>query len=882
MSAPEIQPRDVRDGVPREGAPYFWAKTTADGKPGISVRDHCLNVGCVAEALIELLPQSIRELLPPGAVTLAALHDVGKISAGFLRKCPAWLAQEHFTTAALSWTTAESDHSLVSQFCLQELLRPARAELWAVTVGAHHGRIHGKRLRGFNVVPDRSEFEEQARNDLVKELAEIFGALPDRRPCESYADLWLLAGIIAAADWIASNERFFSPTHGLPLPEARERAVKSLSSINWGGGNLSSQVRFEEMFNLPDGPNPLQRALQDCAAERGLFIAEGPMGCGKTEAALAAAHTLIASGQNHGLYFALPTQVTSNRIHQRVAAFLKNTLVDSGNLRLAHSTSWLDEGQTLLLSPSANGDAPSRRDAAESRWWFASSKHALLARYGVGTIDQALQSVVAVKHFFVRRFGLAGKVVVLDEVHSYDVYTGALITQLIRELLALHCSVIVLSATLTRARREQLLAAAGAPQPSDTGTSNSKASSEAYPLVTVFKGEGQLSVFPFSWSETKIIKLRVAPMSEDEMVGECVGRAEAGQHVLYIRNTVVEAQAAYRAFASEARSGRLRVGLLHSRFPFFRREELEDEWLQRLGKTRERDGLGSILVATQVVEQSVDIDLDFIVSDLAPTDMLLQRMGRLWRHLRTQRAAACPEFWINLPSLDFGSSARDLKAALGKSARVYAPYVLLRTREVFLGRESITLPTQIRELLEATYADRAPDSEPKGWVPLQKELEDEKEQLANEAKVATLVLGRPTQADRDEVLTRRAGAPTFSVVLVSAAESLPGSGCRLVMLDGTTIQASDYDWRHANARALYRNLVRAPRFAVPKQEAPRWLLLHVPGQAAWGIVQADGHCHFPDAADASRLGYDGRLGLFTDSSKPQPRQPDTDDDEFDY
>ncbi|MGI8602085.1 MAG: hypothetical protein ACR2OZ_03700 [Verrucomicrobiales bacterium] len=185
---------------------------------------------------------------------------------------------------------------------------------------------------------------------------------------------------------------------------------------------------------------------------------------------------------NDGIYFALPTQVTSNRIHERVAPFLRAALEDSATLRLAHGASWLEDCQTLRLHPAAPGDPDASEHVREGRSWFASAKHALLARFGVGTVDQALQGVVAVKHFFVRRFGLAGKVVILDEVHSYDVYTGTLITRLIRELLALRCSVVVLSATLTRARRAELIAAADA----DPGS----ARSEAYPLLTVARACG--------------------------------------------------------------------------------------------------------------------------------------------------------------------------------------------------------------------------------------------------------------------------------------------------------------------------------------------------------------------------------------------------------
>ncbi|MCI0541712.1 MAG: CRISPR-associated helicase Cas3' [Verrucomicrobiales bacterium] len=859
---------------------YFWAKTTEDGQPGISVRDHCLNVGCVAEALIYSLPANVRALLPPGAASLAALHDVGKISTGFLRKCPVWLFRSNLADAALNefWHGAESDHSVVSQFCLQNALKAKRADLWAVAVGAHHGRIHGRHVSQINRTARRAEWENAARAQLVEELTRIFGALPEKKPLNDNSDLWLLAGLIAVADWIGSNERFFSAAKGLPSEKARRQAAASLATINWSGGELEPGRSFTEMFGVAGGPNALQSTMQGCASRPGLFILEGPMGCGKTEAALAAAHGLITARHNHGIYFGLPTQVTSNRIHTRVRRFLEKTLSDPANLRLAHSASWLDQEHAVELRPAASGGEESA-NVADTRSWFASSRHALLARYGVGTIDQALQGIVAVKHFFVRRFGLAGKVVILDEVHSYDVYTGALLTQLVRELLALRCSVIVLSATLTQARRQEFLTAAGslAVELPDAGNQTA----EAYPLITTAAAGLPPSSIPLHWPEQKRVHLRVGSFTEAQIVEECLRRAEAGQHVLFLRNTVFEAQATYRAATADARDGTVRLGLLHSRFPFFRREELEDEWLDRLGKQRSDDDLGSLLVATQVVEQSVDIDLDFIVSDLAPTDMLLQRIGRLWRHPRPDRQAERPEFWINVPALQEEASARELKSALGKCARVYAPYVLVRTAEVFNGRNGITIPSEIREVLEATYAERDEDDEPAGWRKLREELLAEKRQLENEAKAAMLILGRPSQADREDVLTRRAGAPTRQVVLLRACEPLKAGLWRLTGLDGQVRDASGYEWSHAVAGLLHCNLVRAPAYEVPAQTNPPWLSLHTRGQAAWAIVGPDGDCQFPEASAESSLAYVATLGLYSDSAKPKLRTRD-EDDEFDY
>jgi len=850
----------------------FWAKTCNIDQPGISVRDHCVNVGCVAEALLERVGLTLSAILPTGSVTLAALHDVGKISTGFQAKCPAWLEQAGLaeTAARERWRGegSESDHAKVSQYYLERVMKPSGTALWGVVVGVHHGKIQGRRVPVINVIPQREAWETAAREQLLTELISIFGPLPMEPPQENLAALWCVAGLISVADWIGSNEDFFPSDYGLTLEESRKAAARALDQIHWQGGAVRSRT-FGELFG-GYAPLPLQSALHAQCGAPGLFIVEGPMGCGKTEAALWAAHRLIESGANDGMYFALPTQVTSNRIHQRVAQFLLSALADAANLRLAHGASWLEDHQTWRLHPVDAGDAAHVR---EGRSWFASSKHAMLARFGVGTVDQALQGVVAVKHFFVRRFGLAGKVVILDEIHSYDVYTGTLISRLIRELLALRCSVIVLSATLTKARRQELIAAAGGQAVS--------AASQAYPLVTVAKPNSPVIEIPAEAPASRILKLRTTALTEEEILMECIERAEVGQHVLYLRNTVTEAQETCRKVKGSVRDTHAQVATLHSRFPFFRRQELEGYWLERLGKQRADDGMGSLLVATQVVEQSVDIDLDFIVSDLAPTDMLLQRMGRLWRHERTDRLAGEPEFWINAPTVARDATAKTLRKAFGKSGFVYAPYVLLRTADVFAARESMVLPGQIRDVLEATYAERGEGEEPEAWTALRAEVEAERQNLAQEAEAATRVLGRQSEDDKREYLTRRKGAPTRDVVLVRSCEMITRDQWQLTMLGGESLVVSGYEWSMTAARAMHRNLVRAPLHTVPGQAMPPWLELHTHGPTFWAVVGDDGTLDFPEAAGPLALGYDSMLGLHTRPGHTQPRYTE-DDDEFDY
>lgn len=863
----------------------FWAKTLPDGRPGISVLDHCVNVGCVAEVMIAGHSERVRALLPPGAATLAALHDVGKITIGFQAKCPQWLASPGVPEIspgkiALSVT----DHALVSQIFLQGILGAGPLRLWAVAVGSHHGRPKGRIARLPSGSPEGlAAWAEDNRQEVLRQLCDVFGPLPARPPdlglAPTHSDLWLLAGLITVADWIGSNEAWFSPEHGLPPEEARQRATRAFQQIGWPGGRLRF-TGFRDAFGFGQEagfePNPLQRAVSEAAQIPGIVIAEGPMGSGKTEAALFAAQQWIASGQQHGIYFALPTQVTSNRIHRRIERFLRNSLSDVATLRLAHGNAWLEDDFELRLSPAfksrdaKDGDDPYDY-AYQARSWFASAKQALLAPYGVGTIDQALQGVVAVRHFFVRRFALAGKVVILDEIHSYDLYTGTLITALIRELMSLRCSVVILSATLTASRRRELLAAGGVTETT---------APDAYPLVTTGVRGGEARHIRPDWTSHRRIVIRTSIIPPEEVIAELIERAEKGQHVLWIRNTVVEAQESFRAVCGSTREGAAPVGLLHSRFPFQRRTELEEDWLERLGRQRPAEGPGSILIATQVVEQSVDIDLDFIVSDLAPTDMLLQRLGRLWRHVRPNRHAREPEYWIRLPTLPEGGDSTELKQALGRSARVYAPYVLLRTLAVWRERSEFSLPADIRPLLEATYA--VPDSqEPEPWRELHQELEREKRVLVDNAQAATGVLASPMLPDEEEVLTRRRGAPTTPVLLLrSVVRGLDGM-TRITALDGLQIDVSDFEWHRPAARFLHRWIVRTPRWMIPRDTpVPRWLALHAPQGTTMCYLRDDGRCVFGEVISLVR--YDPRLGIFAElTPKTTPQLWKDDDDEFD-
>ncbi|MFC1896326.1 CRISPR-associated helicase Cas3' [Thermodesulfobacteriota bacterium] len=787
----------------------YWAKTTPEGDPGISVHDHMRNVGHVAR-LLALQNRQLLDLLNLDAesvASLAASHDVGKISQGFQQKCQAWIDQNGLQEQAQRevWLQCESDHSKVSQFSLQNRLRqqgmsPLSAGLWAAAIGGHHGRLHRVSERGLslNCIAKNDQWEIDRQKEL-QFVEETFGPLLSLEIDQNSAAPWWLAGLTSVADWVGSDERFFPGDQ--QVDDAGAVARTALEHI----GFLPPQVRigldFRDLFGL-HAPNDLQKTALELITDPGFYVIEAPMGMGKTEAALWCAYRLLSERKASGIYFALPTQATSNRIHLRMSGFINRITEDSGHTRLVHGNSWLMENlsmpQTSLMT-----DERTEKGQAIVRDWFASRKRGLLAPFGVGTVDQALLGVVAARHFFVRRFALAGKVVIIDEVHSYDVYTGTLVDFLCRELEKLGCTVILLSATLTRERCAQLLGRAVL----DDG--------DAYPLITGRKWKDEQTAarsIPEGVSGSATLRVSVQFQSREEAGRKAVEVAKAGGCVLWICDTVAAAQEAFSYLRALAPDSLFDVGLLHSRFPFYRREEPENLWMERLGKG-ERRGSGYILISTQVVEQSVDLDADLIVSELAPTDMLLQRLGRLWRHKRQGRPVPSPRLILLEECHDLetlrSASAAEIKKILGDKALVYAPYILLLSWEVWWTRQEISLPGEIRPMLEATYIERLEEAD--SWNALANEWfgnDYAKKQRADwETNFFQILLD-----DAEGVNTRLNERPTVSLVLAQDVNSK-----NALLLDGSVVKKEEGRFDLRTAQALNRNAVRVPRSALVEQ-----------------------------------------------------------------
>jgi CRISPR-associated endonuclease/helicase Cas3 len=833
----------------------FWAKTTPDGKQGISVLNHMVNVGCVAKCIAEITPRLLKRfnLRSAEVGALASLHDLGKISPGFQRKCEAWLEENGLTKVARNgcWDTGmEANHGKVSHSAIQSFLVEAgidrkTAKFASAVLGAHHGRLTPPNDRGYRptglISDPASKIEwdtERMTNaqetwNLFEEHGTSF-TLTDDSP-----SLWWLAGLTSVADWIGSDERFFSPERRTHREDVTALARKALDEIGFIPPLLKNNLSFESLFDFP--PNDMQTKALSAITGPGVYVIEAPMGMGKTEAALGAAYHLMASGKASGIYFALPTQATSNRIHLRMNEFLHRIAPCAPASRLIHSNSWLMQTAPELSPAVTVTHGSATDDARTGRDWFSSAKRALIAPFGVGTVDQALLGVVAAKHFFVRHFALAGKVVILDEIHSYDLYTGTLIDKLITTLEGLGCTVIVLSATLTGKWRGQMVSCKG-------GVADE--AERPYPLITG-RNEGQ-PLEPAAATPPESRNVEVDFISVDDATEEASRVARKGGAVLWICNTVSAAQKQY----GRIKELDLPVGLLHSRFPFWQREELESEWMERFGKNG-TTRCGSILVSTQVVEQSVDLDADLLVTELAPTDMLLQRIGRLWRHERKQRPVEAARICILEESKfleDFRTmTPQVIKKELGSKALVYDPFILLRTLEVWRTQKKIVVPEQIRSLIEATYEDR--EDEPESWQKLYDDTLGKMLAYRQKALMSSNIW-QVALNDEEGVQTRLNEMPTIVLVLCRSF-----TVDEAVFVDGSRGQLCGDDYRLAIAQAIHRNLVRVPRHLFDRVETCQVFSTYLYGEQSIGIVADNEIVDVKGLKDGIRLIYSDELGL---------------------
>ena len=699
----------------------LWGKTRqaeVEGDETHALIHHMIDVGAVATVLWEnVVAEASRgdlcQLLgincdEAGALLswLASLHDIGKASPAFQVKYTA--AYSSLTAAGFSLGMLGSKpthHSLISQHVLlkelpQILSAPTGLIFGLATViGGHHGTWQGSDIPYWDL---GDQTWGAVRHELVGVLHGLFQPpVPRQWPSqqtEINTFLTMLAGLITTADWLGSMADCFPCEKG-PMDlniyrdragQRAERAVKTFFPHRLPAENAKDLfLRLFPGFT----PNPVQQAAIELASRLvgpSLVIIEAPTGCGKTEAALYLAERLRCKQAGSGTYVAMPTITTSNQMYERVERAL-TALRPASPLRplLVH-------GQSLWQAPPPSLSVDQEAGpSTESLEWFLPRKRALLAPYAVGTVDQTLLSVLPTKHFYMRLYGLAHKTIVFDEVHAYDTYMSTLFERLLRWLHALGASAIILSATLPSATRQRLLDTYGPAE--EAGTMDTP-----YPAIS-WKSQGHAGVLPLP-RESVSKEYRLRWLTEEDIVDDLRAALADGGCAAVICNTVARAQTMYLAAKEAALVPAEDLHLFHAHYPRSWRDRIERQVLDRFGKERQRMASErALLVATQVIEQSLDHDFDYMISDLAPIDLLIQRAGRLHRHPRgpDQRPAR-----LSLPTLTIiQPEAVDGVPQFKRRRSIYEPYVLLRTALVLENCQTLRTPDDTSSLIEAVYDD---------------------------------------------------------------------------------------------------------------------------------------------------------------------------------
>ncbi|MCQ2405999.1 MAG: CRISPR-associated helicase Cas3' [Oscillospiraceae bacterium] len=669
---------------------------------------------------------------------LGMLHDIGKFTPGFQSKIVHsidnygdLLNRESVPISVLSDAVP---HALAGEVIL----------LWAKLdkniceiVGSHHGKPQEK-PKALDIATYPSSYcsgNSELWHSIWKEWIDYslcycgFDEAPSFSKLSKKSKV-ILSGMLIMADWIASNQYYF-PLYAVDteIPhnviETRiNNAMKRLRFTDiW---RSTSTIMDSEMFQSKFGfsGNELQTAViseLSNSEKPGIVIIEAQMGVGKTEAALAAAEIMAAKLGCGGLFFGLPTQATANCIFERCVDWLQNQKLDNAvSMRLAHANSGFIEAYSSLPTRADevvtfDEDSNISQNAVIAHSWFAGNKRALLSDFVIGTVDQLLMASLKQKHFMLRHLGLAGKVVIIDECHAYDAYMNTYLDRTLTWLGAYNVPVIILSATLPGERRAGLLNAYLKKTDAENVDYEKIGTSRAYPLITYSDGKTVVQKEDIIISSPKrnvqIQKLdnsMIADVISEEMIdGGCVG---------IIVNTVKKAQSLAQMLKSCLPS--MKVVLYHSQFIMKDRANIEKKLISLVGKKslpKDRDNV--IVIGTQVLEQSLDIDFDLLITDLCPMDLLLHR------HKRARPAL------LETPRCFVLNTEQNIDDSI--DSLIYDKWLLHKTSTEL--PPTVTLPSDISPLVQRVYGgspESSCDDKVKGYYEEYKAKKENKKQRA--------------------------------------------------------------------------------------------------------------------------------------------------------
>ena len=681
----------------------------------------------------------------------AALHDIGKVNIGFQtriwqpadtpagRQMPRRAGHIADLTPVLNGKDEKTSGWFLDALgCWDEMLT------WDATDGhtvcglfvaslSHHGRplqLDDPRYnknpaiwRDFGGLSPRRYVERIGR--LVRGWFPAAWTPDAPRLPSASAFQHLFLGLCMLADWIGSDQFYFpfcAEARDDYMTTARRNAQRAVSGI---GLNLDSQRQtfralpalpdFSQLFGIPNArPNPIQQSAREIPLDERLVIIESETGSGKTEAALWRFAHMYRAQLVDGLYFALPTRAAASQIHGRIRRFITHlfpppiapepVLAVPGYVRAGEATGthlanyevWWDDHPDVVTE--------------KRRWAAESAKRYLAAQIAVGTVDQAMMAALQVKHAHMRAACLARNLLVVDEVHASDPYMRVILKALLDVHIRAGGYALLMSATLgSVARRRWLSDNQDIPPLSDT-------IGAPYPAVTTRAAGGENLVAVERSGKEKTVRIEALSALGDfgRVAQRALQAARAGAKVLIIRNTVqyaIDTQQSVERTASPDERGLLYMcngvpALHHGRFAADDRRQLDRAVEAQIGK--DRPAGGRIVVGTQTLEQSLDIDADLLITDLCPMDVLLQRIGRLHRHQRTDRPAGyeAPACLVLMPEGDDLSpllSTGPGRNGLGPHGFVYEDLRILEaTRRLSLQYPEWRIPEMNRELVERT------------------------------------------------------------------------------------------------------------------------------------------------------------------------------------
>ena len=706
---------------------------------------------------------------------IALLHDVGKANLGFQdkvfdQKAPrAGHVRELaplFFESSLCELFADALHidTLGNWFNSLEAMESFLLASWShhgspvkFVEGDKTGNYHPAKTKWWPGKPDRSPMQAVAELMQAARLAFPAAFEQEAKPIPASPALQhRFAGLVMLADWLGSHQSFFPLSRSDDVGFARIAACRAIVAIGldasvpqtalakqtydfdawfvnrpeWKDKNqryARQACDFAAWFGFP--PRPLQEAIHGLATteeKSRLVIAEAETGSGKTEAALVRFFKLFAAGEVDSLYFALPTRVAARELYVRVCHYIERAFPDVNNRPLALLAvpryARIDNVplEKLLPDDKARYHDDANQHKQERQWAAEHPKRFLAATVAVGTIDQALLSAVQTKHAHLRSVCLDRSLLVVDEVHASDPY----MRYLLRGLLAHHVRrmqghALLLSATLGAVARAEFLTAAGCEIA--VNPDYASACAAPYPAYTVLDGAPKI-IERTQECKTKPVQFDLRPLLKqpDSLLPELAEALRKGARVLIVMNTVARAVALQQAMenaSSVIRDWLFTCGEVicphHGRFAPSDRGLLDKAVSDRWGKGSPAGPV--VLVGTQTLEQSLDIDADWLITDLCPMDVLLQRIGRLHRHGRIRPEgfglARCTvltpdsaglEEWLDANGKAIGEAA---KAGLGS---VYADLrgLELTWREL-AANPVVAIPQDNRRLVEAaTHPER--------------------------------------------------------------------------------------------------------------------------------------------------------------------------------